>query len=310
MTVRLTVSGRSDTGRVRTKNEDSFVVADLTGGKLAGQPDMTRFEVGDRGVLLAVSDGMGGEKAGEVASALVVQSLERGLAEMAGRLPDDALLEQAVMNANRTVWEAAHASGREKMGATLTALYVHGSMVHIAEVGDSRAFVVRGGTIQQVTRDQSYVQLLIEAGAVSPEAAEHSPMRGVILQAMGREAVRVALGRLELRRKDCFVLCSDGLSNKVATEEIRDVILAAPSLDEACVRLIDMANQRGGEDNITVIVAGVSGDLPAMSGAETIDDTWQVLKERSAARQRSALRASQEVTPRSCTQGAWRPAHR
>jgi PPM family protein phosphatase len=283
MTVRLTVSGRSDTGRVRSKNEDSFVVADLTGGKLAGQPDMTRFEVGERGVLLAVSDGMGGEKAGEVASALVVESLQRGLAEMAGRLPDDALLEQAVLNANRTVWEAAHASGRDRMGATLTALYVHGPMVHIAEVGDSRAFVLRGGAIRQVTKDQSYVQLLIDAGAVSPEAAQDSPMRSVILQAMGQqEAVRVALGRLELRHKDCFVLCSDGLSNKVSTEEIRDVILASPGLDEACARLVEMANERGGEDNITVIIAGVNGDLPGMTGAETIDDTWQVLKEFQA----------------------------
>jgi PPM family protein phosphatase len=283
MTVRLTVAGRSDTGRVRARNEDSFVVADLSGGSLGGQAGTARFEVGERGVLLAVSDGMGGHKAGEVASALVVQSLPQRLGELAGRMPDDALLERAVLEANRTVREAAHAPGREKMGATLTALYVHGPTVHIAEVGDSRAFVVRGGVIQQVTRDQSYVQLLIDAGAVRPDQAEHSPMRGVILQSMGQEKpVRVALGRLELRRRDCFVLCSDGLSNKVAAEEIRDVLRASRSTDEACTRLVDLANERGGEDNITVIVAGVSGELPEQTGAERIEDTWEVLKDFDA----------------------------
>lgn len=283
MAVRLTVSGRTDTGRVREKNEDSFVVADLSGSNLGGQSGTVRFEVGERGVLLAVSDGMGGHKAGEVASALVVQSLERALAQQAGKLPDDKALERAVHDANRTVFQAANEPGRAKMGATLTALYVHGPTVHIAEVGDSRAFVMRSGVIQQVTKDQSYVQLLIDVGAVRPEDAEEAPMRGVILQAMGQEKpVGVALGRLELRRKDCFVLCSDGLSNKVSTDEIRDVILGARTLDEACARLVDMANDRGGEDNITVIVAGVSGDLPAATGAERIEDTWEVLKEFDA----------------------------
>ena len=108
-------------------------------------------------------------------------------------------------------------------------------------------------------------------------------MRGIILQAMGQEkSVRVALGRIELRRKDCFVLCSDGLSNKVGADEIRDVLRAASNLDDACGRLIDIANERGGEDNITVIIAGVGGDLPAVSGAESIEDTWEVLKEFEA----------------------------
>jgi serine/threonine protein phosphatase PrpC len=226
-----------------------------------------------------------------VASALVVQSLQRSMTELAGRLPDDALLERAVLSANRTVWEAAHVPGREKMGATLTALYVHGPMVHIAEVGDSRAFVVRNGVIQQVTKDQSYVQLLIDAGAVRPEEAEHAPMRGVILQAMGQEkSVRVALGRIELRRKDCFLLCSDGLSNKVTEDEMRETLCKARTLEEACAQLVAMANERGGEDNITVIAGGVSGDLPELAGGESIADTWQVLKEFEAPLEVSAGR--------------------
>lgn len=281
--IKLTVAGRTDTGRVRFKNEDSFVVADLEGGTLGGKSGTARFEIGERGVLLAVSDGMGGHKAGEVASSLVVQSLPRSLGKLAGQAPDDAVLERAVLDANRAVWEAGQAKGRERMGATLTALYLHGPTVHIAEVGDSRAFVMRKGVIQQVTRDQSYVQLLIDAGALRPEDADKTPMRGVILQAMGQDkSVRVALGRIELRRKDCFVLCSDGLSNKVATHEIRDVLRAARNLDDACARLIDIANDRGGEDNITVVIAGVGGDLPAVTGAESIEDTWEVLKEFEA----------------------------
>jgi serine/threonine protein phosphatase PrpC len=283
MPLNLTVYGQTDVGLVRPKNEDAFVIADITGGNLVREPQVCRFEVGERGVLLAVSDGMGGEKAGEVASALVVESLRRSIASQPPRAPDDALMNKAVASANREVWEAAHAIGREKMGATLTAVYVHGPVAHIAEVGDSRAFLLRGGVIQQVTKDQSYVQLLVDARAVTPEEAERSPMKNVILQAMGQSpTVQVALGRLELRNKDCFVLCSDGMSNKVQTNEVRDVILGSRRLDEACARLVQLAKERGGEDNITVIVAGVSGDLPVLTPGESIDDTLQILQEFDA----------------------------
>jgi len=283
MPVNLTVYGQTDVGLVRPKNEDAFVIADITGGTLVREPQICRFEVGERGVLLAVSDGMGGEQAGEVASALVVESLQRSFATQPGPAPDDALMKKAVASANREVWQAAHQSGREKMGATLTAVYIHGPVAHIAEVGDSRAFLLRAGVIQQVTKDQSYVQVLIDAGAVTAEEAEHSPMKSIILQAMGQNpTVHVALGRLELRHKDCFVLCSDGLSNKVHTDEVRDVILGARKLDEACARLVELAKERGGEDNITVVVAGVSGDLPPLRPGETIDDTLQVLQEFDA----------------------------
>jgi serine/threonine protein phosphatase PrpC len=155
--------------------------------------------------------------------------------------------------------------------------------MHIAEVGDSRAYLLRGGTLQQVTRDQSYSQVLLESGAMTPEQVAFAPLQNVILQAMGTKPdVSVALGRLELRQRDCFLLCSDGLSNAVSAEEMRQVILAAPSLDAACATLIDRAKQHGGDDNITVLIGGVSGDLPPLVAGETIDDTLRIMQETSA----------------------------
>jgi PPM family protein phosphatase len=283
MSIYLRVYGQTDVGRVRKVNEDSFVVADLSGGNLLPEKQPARFEVRERGVLLAVSDGMGGEKAGEVASAVVIESLRRSLAGQSTPPANDALFERAVVQANRDVWDAAHQPGREKMGATLTAVFVHAGIAYIAEVGDSRAYLVRGGEITQVTHDQSYVQLLLDAGVIKPEEADKSPFRSVILQAMGQKPdVSVALGKLELRQRDCFVLCSDGLSNKVEPEELKTAILTSPNLPAACNKLVALANERGGEDNITLIVAGVGGDLPPCRAGESVADTLEILKEFEA----------------------------
>ena len=282
MPIQLSVYGQTDAGLVRPSNEDAFVVADLTGGSVLDGQRIALFEVGQRGVLLAVSDGMGGHAAGEVASALVVESLRRSMVNHAGG-PRDALLEKAVLQANRDVWEAARYPGREHMGATLTAMFIHGAVAHIAEVGDSRAYLLRNGSALQVTRDQSYVQLLVDVGAISPQDAKKSEASNVILQAMGlKPDVTVALGRLELRDRDAFILCSDGLSNKVGAEELRDLVLTSPQLDVACVRMIELAKERGGEDNITAIVAGVSGDLPKLLVTESLSQTLHVLQEFKA----------------------------
>ncbi len=279
MPIRATVYGQTDTGLVRPSNEDAFVIADLTGGSLLSESRIARFEVGQQGVLLAVSDGMGGHAAGEVASALVVESLERSMAKHPEEARD-ALLEKAVLQANRDVWEAAHYPGREHMGATLTAMFIHGGVAYIAEVGDSRAYLVRSGNVLPCTRDQSYAQLLVDAGAISSQDAKTSGINNFILQAMGlKPDVVVALGCLELRDRDAFILCSDGLSNKATVEELRDLVLTSPHLDVACVRMIDLANKRGGEDNITVIVAGVDGDLPQPIATERLSQTLHVLKD-------------------------------
>lgn len=282
MPVHLTVVAQTEVGLVRKSNEDAFVVANLTGGSLLDQQRIARFDVGQRGVLLAVSDGMGGHQAGEVASALVVQSLRRSMA-LSPQGTMDARLEEAALRANRDVWKAARVPGRENMGATLTAVFIHDKTAYIAEVGDSRAYLVRGGHIEQVTRDQSYVQLMIDSGKMSLEDAKRSDLSSVILQAMGsKETVQVALGRLDLRQHDCFVLCSDGLSSLVSADDIRGIVLTAGRLDAACGRLVELAMKRGGNDNITVIVAGVSGDLPALVEGERILDTLLVVQEFGA----------------------------
>jgi serine/threonine protein phosphatase PrpC len=283
MSVHLSVAGRSDIGRSRKNNEDALVVATLAGGSLLrGDALRGRFDVGERGVLLAVSDGMGGAKAGEVASALVVESLARAMVDAAVDAPADAIIKEAVQKAHHAVWEAAHHAGREGMGATLTAVFIQarrsGATAFIAEVGDSRAYLLRAGTITRLTKDQSYVQLLVDAGALDAKEVADSPLRNVILQAMGHQRpIEVALGKLELRGRDCLLLCSDGLSNAMTDEEIRTVILDAPNLEKAADRLIDLANQRGGEDNITVLAAGVGGDLAPGHAGEKVDQTFEIL---------------------------------
>ncbi len=280
MNVHLSVSGRTDIGHVRAKNEDAFVVADLTGGSLLeGQPLVARFDVGERGVLLAVSDGMGGHHAGEVASALVIESLSRSMATAALGVPRDVMMENAVQKAHRAVWQAANVDGREGMGATLTAVFIHGSVAYVAEVGDSRAYLVRGGEITQLTHDQSLLQQLLDAGVIAAEDAGKSPLRNVLTQAMGHQKdIKVALGKLELRHRDCLVLCSDGLYGAVSDDEIRSTVLTAKSLDAACARLVELANERGGRDNITVVVGGVGGTgLPPCSATERVEETFVVL---------------------------------
>ncbi|WP_437941186.1 PP2C family protein-serine/threonine phosphatase [Sorangium sp. So ce341] len=250
--------GITDLGRVRKNNEDTLLIAHLTSAaKTAPPAHEVTFEA-SYPVLLAVSDGMGGAAAGEVASALVVEALRRAMASARGNW-DDATL-QAVQRANREVWQAAQQPGRHGMGATLTAICVHGTEAHVAEVGDSRAYLIRNGQILQITHDQSFVQALIDAGMIQPEEAEQHPMRSMLLQAMGLDPdVKASVARLDLRRDDRLLLCSDGLSNKLSAEDMLAVIERGPSIEAACERLVALANDRGGEDNISAIVAELHG---------------------------------------------------
>ncbi len=279
--VQLTVSARSDVGRVRTNNEDAFSVADLdTGARQGSGPAPSEFDVQQRGILLIVSDGMGGHAAGEVASALVVDSLRRSLeAPGADTSGMQRLIDNAVKRANADVFETARATRRTGMGATLTAVLIHHDEAYVAGVGDSRAYILRQGRLRQITKDQSFVQLLVDAGAMTPEEARTSSQKNVILQGMGlKDDVQVSIGRLQLRRGDRLLLCSDGLSNLVPDDELR-TLLGEPDLAAACNRTIDLANQRGGDDNITAILAALDGDgLPLPLAGETLTQTFELLQ--------------------------------
>jgi serine/threonine protein phosphatase PrpC len=269
--VSLEVYGCTDVGRSRPHNEDAFVVADLmVSTAVHAMKRAIELQVGTGGVLLAVSDGMGGAQAGEVASALALHSLRRGMSDQARSA--EAALTASVERANQNVWNAGASADRKGMGATLTAVLIHGKRAFVAEVGDSRAYVVRGNRLIQLTRDQSCLQLMLDAGTLTHEDAETFPYKNVILQAIGtKPSVVVALNRFTLRRDDKLLLCSDGLTGKVKDDEMRDIIVSAATLEAACLQLVALANDRGGEDNITVVLAEMHGEgLPAFSGEERV----------------------------------------
>ena len=262
------VFGRTDVGRMREHNEDAFVVADLTRGNATLQPEVRSHAIGDRGSLFMVADGMGGAAAGEIASAMAIEAVLRELSDALAiaEPPSEDTFATAIKRATATANAEIHAFALEHpefrgMGTTATVAGVLGDTVYVAQVGDSRAYLVRGGVAQQITKDQSLMQKLVEAGELTQEEAEQSERRNIILQALGPEPnIKVDLTSQQLRRGDVLVLCSDGLSGQVRTEDIATVISTEPDLMSACKRLIDKANDAGGPDNITVIAARFEGD--------------------------------------------------
>ena len=262
------VFGRTDVGRTREHNEDAFVVADLTRGNATLQPEVRTHEVGDRGTLFMVADGMGGAAAGEIASAMAIEVVLRELSDAFSYAdaPSEniyaATLKKATAAANAQIHSFAleHPEFRG-MGTTATIAGVLGDTLYLAQVGDSRAYLVRDGVAQQITKDQSLMQKLIEAGEITEEEAEQSERRNIILQALGPEAqVKVDLTHQKVRRGDVLVLCSDGLSGQVRHDEIARVATEQPDLMLVCKTLIDRANENGGPDNITVIAARFDGE--------------------------------------------------
>jgi serine/threonine protein phosphatase PrpC len=296
--VRLTVAARSDVGRVRTNNEDAFNITDLaTGTSLTAERGAGAIDVRDKGVLLALSDGMGGHQAGEVASALVLESLRAAMQAGAAN-SIEVKIEAAVRRANADVARAARTDNKSGMGATLTAVFIGGVDAYVAEVGDSRAYLLRSGRLRQITRDQSLVQMMVDKGLLSKEDAKISPHKNVILQAMGlADDVRVAIARLHLRRGDRLLLCSDGLSNMLSDDELRE-ILGGADATTACERLIDRGNELGGEDNITAIVAEIDGEgLAAPRAAESVTATFQVIQDFADLRGESPAAPERHAEP-------------
>ncbi|HWZ91948.1 MAG TPA: protein phosphatase 2C domain-containing protein [Polyangiaceae bacterium] len=278
--IHLSFAALSDVGRARSINEDAFQLTDLsTGLSFDASPAHSVIQIGERGALLALSDGMGGHAAGEVASAVVLASLQSTL-QAGGAGPAEQRLEAAVRRAHTDVQAAARTKGQHGMGATLTAVLIDQDQAYVAEVGDSRAYLLRSGKLKQLTRDQSLVQMLVDSGVMRPDEAAQSPQKNILVQAMGiAEEVHAALGQVTLRRGDKLLLCSDGISNAMSSEELLE-ILTRDGPGPASVRLVELANERGGADNLTAVVALFEGNglaLPAPS--ETVTATFAVIKD-------------------------------
>jgi len=295
---------KSDVGRVRRGNEDNFLVLDLTteqtwsGADGATPPEkLTRFTLGDKGLVLVVSDGMGGALAGDVASRMAVDSVREMLLGTEGEEPCDPQLDlvECLKNATHYANLAIHQKSQEDsrcagMGATFTGAAIRDGNLDLVQVGDSRGYVIRKDHIRLATKDQSLVQQLVDVGQISESEAETHMFRNVILQALGAQSeVAPVTGRIHLRQGDVLLLCSDGLSGKLRAEDIQQIVVnSQDDLAKACDGLIEEANNRGGEDNITVVLARFQGDdleapatdritieLPPLEEDKTLDDNYE-----------------------------------
>jgi len=249
VSLRLIAGSATDVGRVRTGNEDAYIV--------------------DEGIgLIAVADGMGGHQAGEVASSTALEALRAAVT-------GGEALRDAIVHANDAVWEKSGADeGLRGMGTTLTAgTMAAGGILLIGHVGDSRAYLVRDGELRRVTSDHSVVAELIEAGELTEEQAEIDPRRSMITRALGAEPdVDVDVIPLQLRAGDRVLLCSDGLTTMVREDDILDILRREVDPTRAASALVDAANANGGTDNITTVVVDVvegggPGDVPDLVDA-------------------------------------------
>ena len=270
--------GLSDTGHVRANNEDHFLIArigryfECVGTSLPPGEVPTRTD--EAGYALVVADGMGGHAAGEVASRLTIRELVRlalALPDWIVRL-DTHTKSEAIERSQRRIVKAHEAllaegrrqPGQKGMGSTVIAARNLGRVLQIAHVGDSRAYLLRDGDLTRLTRDHTYVQLLVDSGRLSPEDADRSPSRHVLVNAVGgvNADVYVDVQHLPLANGDRLLLCSDGLSDLVDDPTIRALLQSATSAAQACRLLVDRALAAGGRDNVTVVVASYRWDEP------------------------------------------------
>ena len=227
---------RTDVGKLRVNNQDALIVLEQ---------------------LYGVADGMGGHAAGEVASEIAVNVL----AERAPAHPDPEALGRAVEEANRAIIVAAHEGrGREGMGTTMTAAMLEGERLIIAQVGDSRAYLLHQGKLQQLTRDHSLMADMIEAGQLTPEEARTHPQRSVITRALGSDAhLHPDIYEINVETGDRLLICSDGLSGMIFDDQIENTLRRVQDPQRCASQLVNEAIAAGGHDNVTVIVADVTG---------------------------------------------------
>jgi len=241
------IGARTDLGRIRENNEDKFDFF---------EPEDVET-LAKKGSFYAVADGMGGHAAGQIASEIALKTVIR--AYYADPSPDVAgSLIRAVHEANSLIYDAARMiAERSGMGTTLTAVVIRADEAYAAHVGDSRAYLIREGKIRQITEDHSWVAEQVKRGALTEDEAQFSPFRNVITRSLGNmPTVEPDIIAEDLCRGDVILLCSDGLSGSLTADEIRDLAVGkGPS--QAAMDLVDAANDRGGADNITVLVIAV-----------------------------------------------------
>jgi PPM family protein phosphatase len=252
----------SDVGRVRPINEDSLLIANLTEQVRINKSGKLEFASGPYGGLFAVADGMGGAAAGETASRLGLNVVYKNVQMMIREEYDldnravEGVLVDAVANANQVVYKlGCENEDFRGMGTTLTAALELNGWLTIAQIGDSRAYLFRDGHIRQLTRDQSLIAQRVMSGELTEEMARRHPDRNVLLQALGiRPEVEIALQSAALRPDDMLLLCSDGLHAQMSVSEIYQAVKESTGPYDACLNLVDLANGRGGPDNITTLL--------------------------------------------------------
>jgi len=236
--MRVVVGAKTDVGRARQRNEDSYLLRDP---------------------LFAVADGMGGHRGGDVASSLSVETVSDVDLPEEGSFP--VLVEQ-IKRANQAVLERGEADRTLRgMGTTFTAILVEGDKAHVAHVGDSRAYRLHDGALQQLTEDHTLVQRMVREGKLRPDQARHHPQRNIITRGLGvDDDLEVEELTLPLLGGDRLVICSDGLSGMLDDDQIQGILADHPDPQAAADALVEAANEAGGEDNITVIVLDVVED--------------------------------------------------
>jgi len=259
------ICGRSDVGLVRQHNEDSYLYGNLETGEKSTPSDPHSLNIKGGPALLVVADGVGGAASGELASSIatdcIFSELQRWWRSHSGRDASTIAraMREAIDVANESIWgKAQGAPAHHGMGTTATiALLVH-SEVHFGQIGDSRGYLIRDGSARQLTKDQSLVQRLIDAGRMTRLQADRSEHRNIILQALGPEQRVVSdLYQEDLQPGDFVLVCSDGLSNQVTEEEIGQYASESPQPGDLCAALMERALETGAPDNVTALAARV-----------------------------------------------------
>jgi len=260
-----TIGMITDVGQVRTIDEDSILAADLSFGI---NSENEKF------LLLAVADGMGGHAKGEEASKIALNTLTKSVVpELFGEKSFTELLENGIKNANQEILDYTSKNPESSgMGTTAVCALVKGNDVHLANVGDSRAYVISNDEIRRVTKDHSYVQALIDEGKITEEEAREHPQKNVITKAVGiMESVEPDTMKLTLDNDESLLLCCDGVIAHLPDEDIHKIICDADDPQNACQQIVDLANERGGTDNISLII------LSPKNEDETIDESATII---------------------------------